>query len=159
MLATSLQMLWAALPVITWIGNLSVRKRVHPAILYFATGVAGYVVLLVAVWAVDAKLEAEMNAFDLNGDGSFSGAELTPAAERAMEEWSSDTGRTFAPIFGVPITAIWYTIVFAIVFGAEWLFRICFLRKRPPLNHDPEPNSNDAMTPEDGNPYRPPNAG
>lgn len=139
--------------------NLGTGKRIHLAILYVLTGILGYVVLLMSVWALDARLEAEMNAFDLDGDGGFSGAELTPAAERAMEEWSSDTGRLFAPIFGIPITGIWYTILFAIVFSGEWIFRKCFNRKLK----EPDKKANDDLIaetlPEDGNPFRSPNAG
>ena len=157
MISSVLFFLWVTLPILAWIANLAVGKRVHPAILYFVTCIAGYFLLLATVWAIDAELEAKMNSFDLNGDGAFSGAELTPACDQAMAEWSSDTGRAFAPILGVPYTALWYTILFAFVFAGEWLFRICFLRTArgcsPPKVGRIEPPSDDP------NPYKSPTAG
>lgn len=44
------------------------------------------------------------------------GIELSTEAEQAMDAWASDTGRTLAPIIGIPLTAIWYTVLFAIPF-------------------------------------------
>jgi hypothetical protein len=43
-------------------------------------------------------LEYKLNSFDLDGDGLFSGLEITPEQEKAMEMVIWDTGRTFAPI-------------------------------------------------------------
>jgi len=60
-----------------------------------------------SVWCLDAEIEARMNSFDLDGDGSFSGSELTAEADQALDDWTSDTDRTFAPIVGVPLTVIW----------------------------------------------------
>ncbi|MDB4766146.1 hypothetical protein OAG71_00515 [bacterium] len=136
-----------------------IRKRIHPAVLYILTGVAGYFVLLASIWALEAQLEAKMNSFDLNGDGVFSGPELTPAADRAMAEWASDTGRSFAPITGIPFTATWYTILFAVVFGGEWVFRHWFVRKPDPDHSAAERNVKTPLASDDINPYRPPNAG
>ena len=152
MLSGTLSVIWLALPALAWIVNLCTGKRIHPALLYVLMGILGYVVLLVSVWALDAQLEAEMNSYDLDGDGGFSGAELTPEAELAMEEWASDTGRTFAPIFGVPITAIWYTFQFAILFSGEWVIRKCFFRTSPARNEEEAHRRLAVKTPDDGNP-------
>jgi hypothetical protein len=133
MLSTILFFVWIALPLGAWMANLFTGKRVHPALLYVVTGLFGYFVLIASVWALDVQLEAKMNSFDLDGDGGFSGTELTPEAERAMDEWASDTGRNFAPFSGIPITAIWYTLLFAVVYGGEYLFRSLFLCKRNAL--------------------------
>lgn len=158
MLSMSLLILWVTLPVITWALNLCLEKRMHPLQLYFFTMIAGYFLLLSTVWAVDAQLTAEMNSFDLDGDGGIGGAELTPEAERAMEEWASDTGRSFAPITGIPLTAIWYTILFAFLFCGQWCFHKIFLSNSDfqgqHVNSEIEDRSND-----DGNPYRPPTVG
>ena len=157
MLSTILSFTWIGLPIATWIGNLSTGKRIHPALLYIGTAFAGYVILLASVWALDAQLEAKMNSFDLDGDGGFSGAELTPAAQAAMDEWASDTGRTFAPVFGIPATAIWYTILFAIVFSGEWAFRF-FLRRGGTASPDRgAPRKNKPKAVNSDNPYQPPN--
>ena len=159
MISSILSSLWIGLPVLAWIGNLLIRKRMHPALLFVLTGVAGYVVLLASVWALEVQLEAEMNSYDLDGDGAFRGAELTPAAERAMAEWSSDTGRTFAPIVGIPLTAAWYSIIFVFVFCGEWIFRRCFARKPDSDHSAPDRNSQNPLPSDDINPYRPPNVG
>ncbi len=113
----------------------------------------GYMVLLAAVWVLDVQLKEAMDSYDLDGDGGIGGAELTPEAERAIQEWASDTGRTLAPIVGIPLTVIWYGLMFAWVVAAEWTFRKIFFPDRsPPIQETLE----DAR-PEDGNPYRSPN--
>jgi hypothetical protein len=126
--------------------------------LYVATGLVGYFVLLASVWALDAQLDAKMKSFDLDGDGGFSAAELTPEAEQVMDEWASDTGRTFAPIVGIPITAILYAIAFAVVFGSEWIVRALFMRKRDDLTAKASPIVGFDSRSSD-NPYQPPSAG
>ena len=96
-----------------------------------------------------------MKSYDLDGDGGISGAELTPAAEHAMDEWASDTGRTFAPIVGVPLTAIWYTTLFAILFGGQWIFRKAISSQPSAVPRAPEVKIENYQ-PEDENPFRPP---
>ena len=154
MLPTVLLFGWIGLPLIAWSTNLLTGKRIHPALLYVIAGIAGYCLLLVTVWAVDIHLKAEMNSFDIDGDGSISGPELTPAAEKAMDEWASDTGRSFAPVLGVPLTAIWYAMVLGVLLCGEWIFRSLFFRKdvaRPKASETQvsEPSKSD-------NPFEPP---
>jgi len=60
--------------------------------------IAGNFVLVHYVRALDAHLLAEVDKYDPG----------TPEAERASEEWASDTGRSFALVFSAPLTAIWY---------------------------------------------------
>jgi hypothetical protein len=57
-----------------------------------------YVSVLVEVSIYDYQLEKQLYSFDLNGDGVFSGSEITPEQEEAMIKFVGDTGRTFAPI-------------------------------------------------------------
>ncbi len=45
-------------------------------------------------------LDYQLNKFDLNNDGMFSGAEVTLEQQTAMLKVVSDTGRTFAPFTG-----------------------------------------------------------
>jgi hypothetical protein len=66
-------------------------------------------------WAVDARLEAELNAFDLDHDGSFSLEESTPAAEDAMRAWTTDTGRSLAPFTGLVTAPLYVLFVFVVV--------------------------------------------
>ena len=53
-------------------------------------------------------LDQKLNSFDLNGDGVFSGEEITPEQINTMQAWTSDTGRNFAPI----VAGIFYIINF-----------------------------------------------
>tara|TARA_R110001599_G_scaffold353817_1_gene598881 strand:+ start:1352 stop:1729 length:378 start_codon:yes stop_codon:yes gene_type:complete len=58
----------------------------------------------------DEKIHAELRSYDLNGDGGFSSDELTPEAELAMQRFTRDTGRTFAPIAGIFIAGFFSVI-------------------------------------------------
>ena len=57
-------------------------------------------------------LEYQLNQYDIDGDGIFSGSEISPNQQEAMQKVISDTGRTFAPftgfIFCGIITAIFF---------------------------------------------------
>ena len=95
-------------------------------------------------------------SFDLDGDGWFSEAEMTPAAEEAMQEFTSDTGRTFAPAFGIPFTAIWVGVCFAILYSAEWIARLI---NRKPKKGVPEADlefNTNVRTVKNENPFHPP---
>jgi hypothetical protein len=61
-----------------------------------------------------------LNRYDLNGDGRFSGDELTPEMERAMEDVTNDAGRTLALITGL-ITCPIYSAFWHLVIGAPFL--------------------------------------
>ena len=56
------------------------------------------------------------------------------------------------------MTAIWYTILFAVFFGGEWIFRLVFRRKGVPLPAE-APQSGNLEQPKSDNPYQPPNVG
>ena len=158
MIHSALQILWLALPVGAWLVNLRRLRRVHPALLYVIVCIAAYVLLISSVFAYDSYLKSRLYTFDLNGDGGFDDSEMTPAAQQAMDDFTHDTGRTFAPVFGAPVTAIWVLVNFVVLYGGEWIFRVTtgrdktdevlgeFPSKIEPANTDP-------------NPYRSPNAG
>ncbi len=160
MISSLLSYIWIGLPVGAWLTNLLAGKRIHPALLYLMIVVVGYFVLVASVMALDAELEAKMNSFDLDGDGGIGGSELTPDAEKAMEDWASDTGRSFAPIIGAPLTLIWYSILFGLVFAGEWIVRSLFKKPKsePEVISDipPEFESEEEELPTSDNPYRPP---
>ncbi|MFT6793676.1 MAG: hypothetical protein ACJAR1_001674 [Rubritalea sp.] len=71
----------------------------------------------------EAELERQLDAFDLDGDGSFSQSERTPEAERIMGMITGDTGRSFGLIAAGPI-AVFYTINW---FLALWGVKHCWL--------------------------------
>ena len=67
-----------------------------------------YVSVLVEVSIYDYQLEKQLYSFDLNGDGVFSGSEITPEQEEAMIKFIGDTGRTFAPITGAIFSFMYF---------------------------------------------------
>lgn len=54
----------------------------------------------------DISSELALQKFDLNGDGFFSGEEITPEQKEAMRKVISDTGRNFSFITGLIFSGI-----------------------------------------------------
>ena len=79
-----------------------------------ASVVVCYFCVLFSVWSIDWHYKYELDKFDLDRNGMFSGEELTPEMDKAMKNLTNDTGRTFAPITGAIIAPIyngfWLTI-------------------------------------------------
>lgn len=73
-----------------------------------------YVSVLVEVSIYDYQLEKQLYSFDLNGDGVFSGSEITPEQEEAMIKFIGDTGRTFAPITGAIFSFMYFPFALVI---------------------------------------------
>lgn len=128
MLPMLLIFVWYTLPIFAYVGVRCCTERAirMPAILW--TMVCGYVLVIAFVVAADATDRSTMKAFDLNRNGRIDGVERTSAADRAILNQGNDTGRTFAPITGIPLTAIWYTVLYGLLFGGDWTFRKLFVR-------------------------------
>ncbi len=60
-------------------------------------------------------LDYQLNKFDLNNDGMFSGAEVTQGQQLAMQKVVSDTARTFAPFTGFVFSGL-ISLIFYIGF-------------------------------------------
>jgi hypothetical protein len=75
-----------------------------------------YAFIIVSVAYVEHKLDIELAAFDLNGDGFFSGNEITQNQEKAMYRVTSDTGRTFAPYTGTVFSVFYFLVVWFLLF-------------------------------------------
>jgi hypothetical protein len=54
----------------------------------------------------DIKYQKEINRFDLNGDGFFSGKEITAEQEEAMGNLTHDTGRNISVFTGLIFAAL-----------------------------------------------------
>ncbi len=74
-----------------------------------------YVLLMLSVQTTEIHLESKLNRYDLDGDGGFSGTEITPEMERVMDDVTNDTGRSLAPITGLityPIySGFWHSMI------------------------------------------------
>ena len=154
MIHSALQILWLALPISSWVANLFLPRRLHFVLLFVLVCFGGYILLVASVFAYDAYLETELYEYDLNGDRRFEDAELTPAAQRAMDNLTNDTGRQFAPVTAVPITGLWVMLNFSVLYFGKWCCR-CFVRIEPrkPLYLGGSKPSSDSSR--DTNPYRP----
>lgn len=146
---------WALLPPTIWLIKFLLPKKPHGCLIFVMTCFAGYGLFIGCAYVADIQATRHMESFDLDGDGDIDGAEMTSDAQKAMDDWASDTGRTMAIFTGIPLTLIWYTIWFAPLYGAEWLFRA--LKKSGPPESPTTPPENPRPLPpdEDGNPYKP----
>jgi hypothetical protein len=121
MLSTAASIIWLLFPILVW----AFRKHLpgvgkHIAPLFLATVVVGSLLYVVAAWLDGAELEHAIYKFDLDGDRDFSDSELTPAAREAMRRFTTDTGRTFAPIVAGPATLVWVTFWFLLLAAVSW---------------------------------------
>ena len=91
-----------------WAVNLSSALKFSIYIFAIIYGLIIYSNLLTEFY-----LDYQLNKFDLNSDGMFSGPEVTQGQQLAMQKVVSDTGRTFAPftgfIFSGFISFVFYT--------------------------------------------------
>src|SRR3972149_4948122 len=107
-----------ALPVAAVCINSPQRKRRIPGLLLFCVTCAlCYGALLLSVKARRHELRANVDRFDLNHNGLIDGAELVPAATKAISEASNDTGMNLAPFTGVPYALFWTGVVFLTAAG------------------------------------------
>ena len=151
MLHTFLLIAWFALPVLFWGAMLCVRRRIHAALvcaLCLASMIAGVFLLANYVWAIDAQLLAEIDKYDPG----------TPEAERASEEWASDTDRSFLLLLSPVLTGVWYSGLFLLLFGLQWVVRQMFPAKYASVRAKTDSETAEQRG-DDGNPYQSPIAG
>jgi hypothetical protein len=145
MLSTYLVIFWFALPLLVWGLMRCVRRRFHVAfvwVLCFASIIAGTIILANYVWALDAQLLAEIDKYEPG----------TPEAERASEEWASDTDRSFLLLLSPLLTGFWYSGLFLLCFGLQWVKRKMFPVNQALVNARMKSEAADRRG-EDGNPY------
>ena len=142
---------WFALPILVWGAMLCTRRRIHAALVCLVclvSMIAGVFLLANYVWALDAHLLAEV---DKHKPG-------TPEAERASEEWASDTDRSFTLLLSPVLTAVGYGVLFLLLFGIPWVVRQVTSAKHSSLLNKTE-SETVVQRGDDGNPYRPPTVG
>ncbi len=130
LLSTVLGLALVFLPILGPVSLIACRKKHGSWWLLSAmlSSVVCYILLLSAVALTDLHLENELDKYDLNGDGSFSGDELTLEMEAAIDDFTSDTGRTFAPITGL-FTCPLYSGFWHMLFGILYFVSSCILRR------------------------------
>ena len=130
---------WYTLPIFAYFGVRCCSERAIgiPAILF--TMVCGYLLVIATVLMAGDTERASMKKFDLNRDGRVDVFERTSEADRAIIDQGNDTGRALAPMLGIPLTAIWYTVLYGLLFGGDWIFRKLFVRTHIPPNLIVEP--------------------
>lgn len=70
-----------------------------------------YIIIVASASYLNLKYQSELDVFDLNKDGLFSGNEINEEQQNAMRKVISDTGRNFAPFTGILISMIYYIIL------------------------------------------------
>ncbi len=118
-------------------------SRKHWFVPFVFASAIGYVSMLTGSQVGELELERAIERYERNGESH------TPEAQRAMKDWASDTGRTFAPFLGIPITLVWTTINFAALSLVEWSFRTdyrsLFSRRATSVGAN-EPQSSDRIS-------------
>ncbi|MEP0177922.1 MAG: hypothetical protein ABJH28_03650 [Paraglaciecola sp.] len=112
------------IPAVVWVANLKLfNSKLKNVSVAAISAICLYVFILVSVAYVEQKLNAELAAFDLDGNGLFSGAEITPEQEKAMYRVTADTGRTFAPFTGAIFSTLYFLITWLAFSITSWVGR------------------------------------
>lgn len=123
---TIFMLAWYALPVFAYGIARNQKKDESRLVVLCLTIGLGYLLILATVWAADAHDQSKMSAFDLNRNGRIDNSERTIAAAQWISDQGRDTGRALAPVLGIPLTAVWYTFLFAVLYCGEWAMRKLF---------------------------------
>lgn len=74
-----------------------------------------YILIIAYVILYDIYLQNNLNSFDIDKNGFFSGSEITIEQKKAMQKLSSDTGRNFSFITGLFYSAILSGIIYKFI--------------------------------------------
>ena len=74
-----------------------------------------YILIIAYVILYDIYLQNNLNSFDIDNNGFFSGSEITIEQKKAMQKLSSDTGRNFSFIIGLFYSAILSGIIYKLI--------------------------------------------
>lgn len=91
------------------------RNRLSTGRMAFYGSFFFYLTIIATVIATNIVLRNQLESFDLNHDGIFSGSEITPEQNEALHKVCADTGRTFAPIVGILYSLIYFWMVYFVL--------------------------------------------
>ena len=74
-----------------------------------------YILIIAYVILYDIYLQNNLNSFDIDNNGFFSGSEITIEQKKAMQKLSSDTGRNFSFIIGLFYSAILSGLIYKLI--------------------------------------------
>jgi len=158
MIAFCLFIMWLLLPVVGWIVYVCRGRKMHPALFVFLIGIFGCMLLITAVWVGGMEGQADLDRYDLDGNGSFSEEELTPEAAAALDDWANDAGSVMGSALAIPMTGIWYGFAFATMFAGGLLVTSIF-RESAICSGSltlPKKQHSAKARPDDGNPFQSP---
>ena len=101
--------------------QFSKNTRLYSWQVFFIGIIVVWLLIQIGVYFTNAYLRAELDAFDLDGNGFFNSEERNEAQREAMIKVTSDTGRAFAPITGA-IFAFGYMSILIIFFKLLGVF-------------------------------------
>ena len=93
------------------------RKRIWISISVFCVV---YTLIVGIAMLNDISCQLELNRFDLNNDGIFSGTEITKEQGKAMSRLINDTGRNFSFITG---------LIFSLIISTPFYWIVLFFEK------------------------------
>jgi len=70
-----------------------------------------YTLIIAVVIIIKYSYWSELQSFDINGNGTIDGTEITKKTEAAIQVFSRDTGMTFAPF-----TSIFYALIVSVTY-------------------------------------------
>ena len=154
MISGTLAIIYILIPVAAMLANGRIwRKRIAVLPLFGVTALVGFAFLLADVKISNMELRYALDKYDLNGDGEFSTEEQTPEMKKAMDAWSTDSGRSIVPLTGLPATLIIYGFqfaVFAIVRAGRRINRSQEIEQDISPNDRSTPHSNSNHSPAAG---------
>lgn len=130
-LETIVMVAMLAVPPIAYLRHRMLRPKMVPLSTFLFSCIAVYALILLRTVLIETRLDAELAAFDLDGDGFFAGPEIHPAQQLAMDRVVQDTGRTFAPFTGAVFAPMYVGLAFTATAAVlEVRARLVRLRKK-----------------------------
>lgn len=101
-----------ALPLILMLlRKLVLNNSIRQEWVILANIVATYLLIIAGTLTIDHYYASKLAAFDLNGDGLFTGIEVTAEQQAAQSEVERMSARTLAPVTGA-MFAFFYSALF-----------------------------------------------